>query len=70
MRRSGRQCTFVALSDLDAWIEADLVTALWIMAAVLFIAGIVTLLDGAVALGIVLMAIGLLVGPGGVNVLT
>ena len=43
-------------------------TLLWIIAAVLFAAGIVALLDGAVALGIVLMVIGLLVGPGGVSV--
>ena len=45
-------------------------TILWIIAGVLFIAGVVTVLTGAVAPGIVLMAIGLLVGPGGVNVLT
>ena len=45
-------------------------TLLWIIAGVLFIAGIVMVLDGAVTPVIVLMAIGLLVGPGGVNVLT
>ena len=40
---------------------------LWIIAAVLVIAGIVTLLRGGVALGIVLIIAGLLVGPGGVS---
>jgi hypothetical protein len=40
---------------------------LWIIAAVLVIAGIVTLLRGGVVLGIVLIIAGLLVGPGGVS---
>jgi hypothetical protein len=40
---------------------------LWIIAAVLVIAGIVTLLRGGVALGIILIIAGLLVGPGGVS---
>jgi hypothetical protein len=41
---------------------------LWIIAAVLVIAGIVTLLRGAVLAGIALIVLGLLVGPGGVSV--
>jgi hypothetical protein len=42
---------------------------LWIIAAVLVIAGIVTLVRGGVLTGIVLIIIGLLVGPGGVSLL-
>ena len=44
-------------------------TILWIIAAVLVIAGIVTLVRGGVLTGIVLIIIGLLVGPGGVSLL-
>lgn len=44
-------------------------TILWIIAAVLVIAGIVTLVRGGVLLGIVLIIAGLLVGPGGVSLL-
>jgi hypothetical protein len=44
---------------------------LWILAIVLVIAGIVTLVRGQTLLGIVLVVVvGLLVGPGGVSVLT
>ena len=40
---------------------------LWIIAAVLVIAGIVTIIRGGVLWGIVLIVAGLLVGPGGVS---
>jgi hypothetical protein len=43
---------------------------LWIIAVILVIAGIVSLLRGAVLAGIVLVVVGLLVGPGGVSVFT
>lgn len=43
---------------------------LWLIAVVLVIFGIVTLVRGAVAYGIVLIIIGLLVGPGGVSIFT
>jgi hypothetical protein len=43
-------------------------TILWIIAAVLVIAGIVTIIRGAVLWGIVLIVAGLLVGPGGVSI--
>ncbi len=43
-------------------------TILWIIAAVLEIAGIVALFRGAVLAGIVLIVLGLLVGPGGVSI--
>jgi len=42
-------------------------TILWIIAAVLVIAGIVAIIRGAILWGIVLIIVGLLVGPGGVS---
>jgi hypothetical protein len=42
-------------------------TLLWIIAAILVISGIVTLVRGQVLWGIVLIVLGLLVGPGGVS---
>ena len=41
---------------------------LWLIAVVLVIAGIVSLVRGAVLSGVVLVVVGLLVGPGGVSV--
>jgi hypothetical protein len=41
---------------------------LWLIAVVLVIAGIVSLIRGAVLYGVVLIIVGLLVGPGGVSV--
>ncbi|HKE54464.1 MAG TPA: GPGG-motif small membrane protein [Actinomycetota bacterium] len=43
-------------------------TILWIIAAILVIAGILTLLRGGVIAGIVLIIVGLLIGPGGVSI--
>ncbi len=43
-------------------------TILWIIAAILVIAGIVNLVRGGVVVGIVLIVLGLLVGPGGVSI--
>ena len=43
-------------------------TLLWIIAAILVIAGIVTLVRGGVIAGIVLIIVGLLIGPGGVSI--
>jgi len=40
---------------------------LWIIAVVLVIGGIVTLVRGQVLFGILLIVVGLLVGPGGVS---
>lgn len=42
-------------------------TLLWLIAVALVIAGIVFIFRGAVVLGIVLIILGLLVGPGGVS---
>ena len=47
-----------------------MVTLLWILAVVLVLSGIVTALRGQVMLGIVLIVVGLLVGPGGVSIFT
>lgn len=41
---------------------------LWLIAVVLVVWGIVTLLRGEVLTGVVLIVVGLLVGPGGVSV--
>ena len=43
---------------------------LWIIAVILVVAGIVSLVRGAVLWGILLIIIGLLVGPGGVSIFT
>jgi len=45
-------------------------TLLWILAAILVIAGLVTLFRGGVLAGIALIIVGLLVGPGGVSIFT
>ena len=42
-------------------------TILWIIAAVLVIAGVVSIIRGAILWGIILIIAGLLVGPGGVS---
>jgi hypothetical protein len=43
-------------------------TVLWIIAAILVIAGIVQLIQGQIILGIVLIVVGCLVGPGGYSI--
>ena len=40
---------------------------LWILAVILVISGIVTIVRGQLLFGIVLIIVGLLVGPGGVS---
>jgi hypothetical protein len=41
---------------------------LWIIAVVLVIAGIVSIVRGSILWGIVLIVVGLLIGPGGVSI--
>jgi hypothetical protein len=41
---------------------------LWLIAVILVISGIVTIFRGALLYGIVLIVLGLLVGPGGVSI--
>ncbi|WP_202388295.1 GPGG-motif small membrane protein [Nocardioides flavescens] len=43
---------------------------LWILAVILVVSGIVTLFRGQVLWGVVLIVVGLLVGPGGVSLFT
>ena len=43
-------------------------TLLWVLAAILVIAGIIALFRGAVLVGIVLIIVGCLVGPGGASI--
>jgi hypothetical protein len=45
-------------------------TLLWILAVVLVVAGIVMVVRKQIVMGIVLIVVGLLVGPGGVSVFT
>ncbi len=43
-------------------------TLLWILAVILVIAGIVALFRGSALAGVVLIIVGLLIGPGGVSI--
>lgn len=43
-------------------------TLLWVLAAILVIAGIIALFQRGVLTGVVLIILGLLVGPGGVSI--
>jgi hypothetical protein len=54
--------------ELIAAANGGVATVLWIIAAVLVIAGIVTIVRGGVLFGIILIVVGLLVGPGGVSI--
>ncbi len=45
-------------------------TLLWILAVVLVVAGIVALIRRELVWGIILIVVGLLVGPGGVSIFT
>ena len=48
----------------------DSATLLWILAVILVIAGIFALIRRQVLWGVVLIVLGLLVGPGGVSIFT
>lgn len=52
----------------DAGCGAAVSLVLWVVAVALVIWGIVNIVRGALVIGIVLIVIGLLVGPGGVSV--
>lgn len=43
-------------------------TVLWVIAAILVIVGIVQLIQGQIIFGIILIVVGLLVGPGGYSI--
>jgi hypothetical protein len=59
---------FGALGMLMAKGAGNNDTILWIIAAVLVVAGVVALIRGSILVGIVLIVLGLLVGPGGVSI--
>jgi hypothetical protein len=63
-------CIVVATAAIAQTLEGLVATLLWILAVILVIAGIVTALRGEILLGIVLIIVGFLVGPGGVSVFT
>jgi predicted membrane protein len=50
--------------------SSTMATILWIIAVILVIAGIVALFRRQILWGIVLIVVGLLVGPGGVSLFT
>ncbi len=45
-------------------------TILWLLAVVLVVWGIISLVRGEVLMGVALIIVGLLVGPGGVSIFT
>jgi hypothetical protein len=47
-----------------------MITLLWILAVILVIWGIITAIRGQLLMGILLIVVGLLVGPGGVSIFT
>jgi len=56
------------MMELLAAVNGGTATLLWIIAAVVVIAGIVAVLRGSVLWGVVLIIVGLLIGPGGVSI--
>jgi hypothetical protein len=50
--------------------EHNMEFILWIIAVILVISGIVTIVRGQMLFGILLIVVGLLVGPGGVSIFT
>ena len=58
------------MADGPAGYTAVMYTLLWIVAAVLVIAGIFGIIRGELIWGIALIVAGLLIGPGGVSILT
>jgi hypothetical protein len=48
--------------------DAHMLFILWLIAVILVIAGIVRLVRGEALVGIVLIVVGFLVGPGGVSI--
>ena len=61
---------FRCFTDTGVKRRTTVVTLLWILAVVLVIAGIFAIFRGQMLWGIVLIVVGLLVGPGGVSVFT
>ena len=55
--------------EVLAALSGGAATLLWIIAAILVIAGIVWIIRGSVLAGIVMIIVGCLVGPGGVSII-
>jgi hypothetical protein len=53
---------------IGAHLSSGAATLLWILAAILVIAGILAIFRGAILWGIALIIIGCLVGPGGISI--
>jgi hypothetical protein len=60
----------VGLTPCEAGYRSAMDFILWLIAAILVIAGIVSLFRGSILWGVVLIVVGLLVGPGGVSIFT
>jgi hypothetical protein len=58
------------LTPRDTGQDSNMEFILWLIAVILVIGGIIAAIRGAVLYGIVLIIIGLLVGPGGVSIFT
>ena len=53
---------------IGAHLSSGAATLLWILAAILVIAGILAIIRGAILWGIALIIIGCLVGPAGISI--
>jgi len=58
------------LSIMETGKLSCMVTLLWILAVVLVVSGIFALFRSQILWGVVLIVVGLLVGPGGVSIFT
>ena len=71
-RVAHRECKATTKQEVDMFgvlaLTGGAATLLWILAVILVISGIVTLLRGGVVAGVVLIIVGLLIGPGGVSI--
>ena len=50
------------------WYDQSMITLLWILALLIGIAGVVRLVQGDVHIGVILIVVALLVGPGGYSI--
>ena len=66
LQQTENRCGRTARLRLTKW-SNTMATILWIIAVILVIAGIVALFRRQILWGIVLIVVGLLVGPGGVS---
>jgi hypothetical protein len=58
----------MTMEIIAAHLSSGAALLLWILAAILVIAGILSIIRGAILWGIVLIIIGCLVGPGGISI--